>query len=94
MIVNVGGKLNETVKGSVTEIYEDTKTENVKKAVIEVYEDTKNDFISIIIFYHFCFLIASSVIIITISEIIELEIIFINILKLKSKCSMKNKHEE
>ena len=43
MTINVGGKLSETVKGSVTEIYEDTKTENVKKAVVEVYEDTKNE---------------------------------------------------
>ena len=41
MVVNVGGTLKETVKGAVTEIYEDTKTENVKKAVVEVYEDTK-----------------------------------------------------
>ena len=43
MTINVGGRLSETVKGSVTEIYEDTKTENVKKAVVEVYEDTKNE---------------------------------------------------
>ena len=43
MVVNVGGTLKETVKGAVTEIYEDTKTENVKKAVVEVYEDTKNE---------------------------------------------------
>ena len=41
MVVNVGGTLKETVKGAVTEIYEDTKTENVKKTVTEVYEDTK-----------------------------------------------------
>ena len=43
MVVNVGGTLKETVKGAVTEIYEDTKTENVKKTVVEVYEDTKNE---------------------------------------------------